>query len=220
MKSYQRPTATTLQGDFVALESVCAATHSLELQRHLCGLTNAPLWTYLPFGPFENAEQMVSSFQMAREQLGWLPFAIKPYASGCAEGTVSLMRIRDEHGSAEIGAVVFGQSLQRTTAATEAIFLLAHYVFDTLGYRRLEWKCDNNNVSSKKAAFRFGFQFEGVFRNDMIVKEKSRDTAWFALTDDDWKDVHGAYLDWLDPSNFAIDGSQHATLRQLIDLKY
>ncbi|MEL7198671.1 MAG: GNAT family protein [Pseudomonadota bacterium] len=220
MTSFDKPETTTLQGAYVVLEKACPAAHKDDFQSHLCGVPNAPLWEYLPFGPFESADQMFASLEMGRKQLGWQSFAMRPHASGQAEGTISLMRIRSDHGSSEIGAVVFGHGLQKTAAATEAIFLLAHYVFDTLGYRRLEWKCDNNNAASKRAAFRFGFQFEGVFRNDMIVKGKSRDTAWFAMTDDDWTDLRGGYLDWLDPVNFTNDGSQRSSLRELIDSNY
>ena len=199
------------------LEDPSEHAHGEGLQKHLCGISNAQLWAHLPFGPFETSRQLFAGLAFCREELGWLPFAIRLGVGGEATGMASLMRIRSEHGSAEIGSVVFGERLQKTSAATEAIFLLAHYVFDTLGYRRLEWKCDDRNEASKKAAIRFGFRFEGVFRNDMIVKGKSRDTAWFAMTDHDWHGIRAAYLDWLDPGNFDDEGRQRSGLRQLID---
>jgi RimJ/RimL family protein N-acetyltransferase len=116
----------------------------------------------------------------------------------------------------EIGNIWFGASLRRTTAATEAIYLLAAYAFDDLGYRRLEWKCDSLNEASRRAAERFGFRFEGVFRQHMVVKGRNRDTAWFAITDDEWPAVRTGFQAWLDPGNLDETGRQRRTLGELI----
>ncbi len=156
---------------------------------------------------------MLATLEFTTKNLGWQPFACKEVASGLHLGTVSLMRIRPEHGSAEVGCVVFGTQMQRTRAATEVIFLLGQYLFDDLGYRRFEWKCDSANEASRRAALRFGFCFEGIFRNDMIVKGRNRDTAWFAMTDADWAQIKPAYEDWLSDDNFDQEGSQLSPLK-------
>ena len=122
------------------------------------------------------------------------------------------MRIRPAQGSAEIGCVIFGHALKRTAAATEVVYLTASYLFDWLGYRRYEWKCNNENEASKRAAERFGFRFEGIFRNDMVVKGKNRDTAWFAMTDEDWQTLKPSYEAWLAPENFDAEGNQKTRL--------
>jgi hypothetical protein len=125
------------------------------------------------------------------------------------------MRMEPAHGCIEIGHIWLGAPLQRTAAATEAIFLLARHAFDDLGYRRLEWKCDAANARSRRAAERFGFTFEGVFRKHMIVKGRNRDTAWYAIVDDDWPAVRAAFEAWLAPGNFDADGRQRETLESL-----
>ena len=129
-----------------------------------------------------------------------------------AGGVVSYLRIEPEHGCIEIGHIWFGAALQRTPAATETIYLLARHAFDDLGHRRLEWKCDAANARSRRAAERFGFTFEGVFRQHMIVKGRNRDTAWFALLDGEWPAARAAYEAWLRPENFDADGRQLSPL--------
>ena len=123
------------------------------------------------------------------------------------------MRIVPEHGVIEIGGVYWGPALARTRKATEALFLHARYVFDELGYRRFEWKCNDRNAPSRAAALRFGFEFEGVFRQHMIVKGVNRDTAWFAMLDGDWPRIRAEYERWLAPDNFDAEGRQLTPLR-------
>jgi RimJ/RimL family protein N-acetyltransferase len=132
-------------------------------------------------------------------------------------GIASYLRIAPEHGSIEIGHIWFGAPLRRTTAATEAIYLLARHAFDELGYRRLEWKCDSLNAPSRRAAERFGFTFEGVFRKHMVLKGRNRDTAWYAITDDEWPCIRAGFEAWLSPTNFDAGGAQRRDLRGLID---
>jgi RimJ/RimL family protein N-acetyltransferase len=127
----------------------------------------------------------------------------------------AFLRISPEHGTIEIGHIWFGAALQRTAAATEAIFLLARRAFDELGYRRLEWKCNAANQRSRRAAARFGFAYEGTFRHHMVVRGHNRDTAWFAIVDDDWPAVRAGFERWLAPANFDDRGGQRATLEAL-----
>ena len=214
-REYNFPNPRCIRGEFVSLEPICQVSHAEHLDRHVCGRRNVDLWTYIPFGPFEKSESLFSLLEHTRKNLGWVSFAI--CVEGEAKGTISLLRIRREHGSAEVGAIVLGKELQKTPASTEALYLLTSYVFDHLKYRRLEWKCDDRNIRSKKAAKRFGFQFEGMFRKDMIVKGQNRNTAWYAMIDTDWRTIKLAYDEWLSPSNFSAGGRQRRNLKVLID---
>jgi len=130
-------------------------------------------------------------------------------------GQGSYLRIDPEHGAIEIGHLAFGPALQRTAGATEAVYLLARRAFDELGYRRVEWKCNALNARSRAAALRLGFEFEGVFRQHMVVKGRNRDTAWYAIVDGDWPAVRAAFEEWLAPDNFDRDGRQRARLAAL-----
>ena len=130
-------------------------------------------------------------------------------------GLTSYLRITPEFGVIEIGHIWFGAPLQRTTAATEAIYLLARHAFDDLGYRRLEWKCNALNAASRRAAERFGFTFEGVFRKHQVVKGRNRDTAWYAITDEDWPAIRAGFQSWLAPANFDGEGRQRHRLGEL-----
>lgn len=134
-------------------------------------------------------------------------FAVIDRATGRAVGRQSLLRITPEHGTAEIGHIHWGPGMARSRVATEALYLAARQIFD-LGYRRFEWKCNAANAPSRSAALRFGFAFEGIFRNHMVVKGESRDTAWFAMTDEDWGVLRPQYEAWLDPANFDVQGRQ------------
>jgi RimJ/RimL family protein N-acetyltransferase len=138
--------------------------------------------------------------------------AVVDKASGIAGGRQSYMRIVPEHGVIEIGNILWGPAIARTRVATEALFLAAQHVFDDLGYRRFEWKCNNLNGPSKAAAKRFGFTFEGIFRQHMWVKGANRDTAWFAMIDGDWPRIRAAYERWLEPANFDAAGRQRTRL--------
>jgi RimJ/RimL family protein N-acetyltransferase len=141
-----------------------------------------------------------------------LAVAIVDKMSGKALGQQSWMRIRPEHGSIEIGGVYWGLPMARSRLATEALHLFARHAFDDLGYRRFEWKCNNRNEPSKAAATRFGFTFEGIFRQDMIIKGESRDTAWFSMIDSEWPALRAEYERWLAPDNFDAAGAQKTRL--------
>jgi RimJ/RimL family protein N-acetyltransferase len=170
-------------------------------------------FTYLPSQQPKSEAELAADIDKATLSDDPLTFAVIDTATNATEGRQSLMRIVPEHGAIEVGGIYWGPRLARTRAATEALYLHARHVFDTLGYRRFEWKCNNLNEPSKAAAKRFGFQFEGIFRQHMIVKGKSRDSAWFAMLDGDWPRLRAEYERWLDPSNFDADGTQKTKLR-------
>jgi RimJ/RimL family protein N-acetyltransferase len=190
----------------------------IDRERHLAALWESgrdeSLWTYLATGPYVDEApfaELIDSYQASEDPLF---YAIVDLRDGRAVGVASYLRITPEHGVIEIGNIWFGQSLQRTPQATEAIYLLAQHVFHDLGYRRLEWKCNALNEPSRRAAARFGFTFEGVFRKHMVVKDRNRDTAWFAMTDDEWPEIGAAFRDWLAPENFDADGKQLRRLEE------
>jgi RimJ/RimL family protein N-acetyltransferase len=177
------------------------------------------IWTYLPDGPYESPEHLRQALAWAASAEGHIYYAIEPLAVGRPLGQASYLRIEPAFGTIEIGHIWFGQELRRTTAATEAIYLLARHVFDELGYRRLEWKCDALNAASRRAAGRFGFRFEGVFRNHQVVKGRNRDSAWLAIVDEDWPAVRAAFESWLAPENFNADHSQKRPLGDLMAMR-
>jgi RimJ/RimL family protein N-acetyltransferase len=173
------------------------------------------VWTYLPHGPYRRVEDFRSALEAQSRAEDPLYFTLARLAGERPEGIASYLRITPEFGVIEIGHIMFGTPLQRTTAATEAIYLLARHVFDGLGYRRFEWKCDALNAPSRRAAERLGFRFEGVFLKHMVVKGRNRDTAWYAITDDEWPLVRAAFEAWLAADNFDADGGQLRTLGEL-----
>jgi RimJ/RimL family protein N-acetyltransferase len=174
------------------------------------------LWTYLPDGPYESAEHLRAMLHWAADSQDPLYFTLATLPGELPLGLASYLRITPEFGVIEIGHIWFGGALQRTTAATEAIYLLASHAFDDLGYRRLEWKCNALNAASRRAAVRFGFAFEGVFRKHQVVKGRNRDTAWYAITDERWPAIRRGFAEWLAPSNFNRDGQQKRTLGELM----
>jgi RimJ/RimL family protein N-acetyltransferase len=169
------------------------------------------MWTYLPYGPFSNADaylQWLASVCSGRDPLF---FAVVDAASERAVGIASYLRITPAHGVIEIGHLAFSPQLQRTAAATEAIYLMLERAFSQ-GYRRCEWKCNALNKRSRSAATRLGFSFEGIFRQAAIVKERNRDTAWYALLDSEWPLVRAEIQEWLAPTNFDQRGLQRSKL--------
>ena len=176
------------------------------------------IWTYLPYGPYEDpAPDAPSCSTGPRRSDDPLFFTVVRLPDERPAGIASYLRITPEFGVIEIGHIWFGPPLQRTTAATEAIYLLARHAFDDLGYRRLEWKCNALNAASRRAAERFGFTFEGVFRNHMVLKGRNRDTAWYAITDEEWPAIRLGYEAWLAPKNFGRESRQRRSLGELMD---
>ena len=208
------PERVTLSGALVDLVPLDAARHGASLWREVA--TSPDLWEFMTYGPFAD-EAAFTTFLAARAcERDPLFFAILDRAKGEALGWLALMEIRPSHGVVEIGNILFGPRLQKTRAATEAIFLAAAHVF-ALGYRRLEWKCNAVNLRSRRAALRYGFTEEGVFRQHMVVKGRNRDTAWFALLDCDWPARHAAFSAWLDARNFDAQGRQLRALHRGTD---
>ena len=174
------------------------------------------VWTYLPDGPYESPDHLRQTLIRGERSADPLHFTLVRIADERPLGVASYLRITPELGVIEIGHIWFGVQLQRTTAATEAIYLLMRHVFDDLGYRRLEWKCNALNAASRGAAERFGFTFEGVFRKHMVVKGRNRDTAWYAITDDEWPAIRRGFAAWLAPENMDGEGRQRRSLGELI----
>ena len=201
------PERVRLTGRYVVVEPL-DPEHATDLFDSLCGPDDASLWTYRAEEPPADAAAMSAWVEEWRAGTDSLTYALVPTDTGRAAGVASFFRIDPEHGSIEVAAVLYARSLQRTRAATEAIRLLAGYVFDDLGYRRFEWKLDSYNAPSAAAARRLGFRYEGRFRHHMVYKGRNRDTDWFAMTDDDWRSLRPAYDAWLDPANFDDDGRQ------------
>jgi RimJ/RimL family protein N-acetyltransferase len=206
------PGGRELSGTRVILEPLDWRRHGDSLYDAIAGEANVALWQFIPFGPFTARDEFENILEFVRQDQGWATHVIVSAETRAALGTASYMRIREPHGSVEIGCVVFGDALQRTPEATEALALMAGHVFDDLGYRRYEWKCNNANAASKRAAERFGFRFEGVFRNDMIIRGRNRDTAWYSILDREWPALKSALDQWLAPENFDATGKQRARL--------
>lgn len=210
----RRPERCTLAGCFVTLLPL-APEHTEHLFAVAGGEENAWAWDYMPDGPF--AEPQVFRDHIAHKALSDDPlfYAIVDKTSGRAIGHATLMRIDTVHRVIETGNIMFSPTMQKTAGATESMYLLARYVFDELGFRRYEWKCNDLNAPSKRAAVRLGFTFEGVFRQHMIVKGRSRDTAWFAMLDTEWPSIKAAFEAWLAPGNFDDAGQQRQSLAAL-----
>ena len=204
-----RPARSVLEGRYARLEPV-AAVHAEGL---LTASVDAKSFDYLFDVPPKGLEDMRAWVAKSAAAEDLVVHAVVDKATGIAGGRQSLMRIVPEHGVIEIGNILWGPAIARTRVATEALYLAAKYVFDELGYRRFEWKCNNLNEPSKAAAKRFGFTFEGVFRQHMWSKGANRDTAWFAMIDKDWPRIRAAYERWLEPQNFNAAGHQRARLQ-------
>ncbi len=209
----RRPERRAIAGRFVRLEPLDAARHGSSLWRHLAGAD--PVWDYLFDGPYPDEAGLTASLAAKAASEDPLFWAVVDRASGDAVGYATLMRIDPAHRSIEVGNILFAPALQRRPGATEAMALLAGYVFDELGYRRYEWKCNALNAPSRAAAERLGFTFEGVFRQHMIVKGRNRDTAWYAMLDGEWPAVRRAFALWLSPENFDGEGRQLRSLAAL-----
>lgn len=204
-----------MQGRYCRVVPLAVELHSAELYDSNQADRENRMWTYLPYGPFANLEEYRAWVTKMSQSDDPLFYAVLDGKTGRAAGVASYLRIDPPNGVIEVGHIAYSPSLQRTPAATEAMFLMMQYAF-TLGYRRYEWKCDALNEPSRRAAERLGFAFEGTFRQAVIYKGRSRDTAWYSILDRDWPALHSAFLKWLDPANFSSDGRQKASLRDLI----
>jgi RimJ/RimL family protein N-acetyltransferase len=208
----RRPEPVTLEGHFGRVEKLT--------MKHAATLWNAvrsddTIWTYLGYGPFADLKTFEAWVGERTALSDPFSYAVVDSASGGAVGIATLMEIRPAMRVIEVGNIVYGTPLQRTPLATEAQYLLARYAFETLGYRRYEWKCNALNAPSRRAALRFGFQYEGLFRNHMIVKGRSRDTAWYSMIDAEWPARKTVFERWLEPENFDAQGRQRVSLATL-----
>jgi len=208
------PPHQPLAGRFVRLEPLDATRHGDDLWQELQGPDPA-LWDYLPYGPFAARAAFDAWLAGNAESRDPQFYTVVDQKHGRALGLLSYLRITPKDGCIEIGHITFGAGLQRTPGATEAVYLLARRAFDELGYRRFEWKCNARNVRSRRAAERFGFSYEGLFRQHMVVKGESRDTAWYSLLDSEWPRCREAFQRWLAADNFDGEGRQKQRLEEL-----
>jgi RimJ/RimL family protein N-acetyltransferase len=209
------PPRSAMEGRFCRVEPLDAERHAAQLFEAASRDGDGRSWTYMPYGPF--ADFAAYRAFVRRHYLGDDPLfhAIIDRQSGRAVGVASYMRIDPANGVIEVGGIHLSPLLQRTPAATEAMVLMMRRVFDELGYRRYEWKCDSLNAPSRAAALRLGFRFEGIFRQLVVTKGRNRDTAWFAIIDRDWPALKRAFERWLDPANFDGEGRQRQRLSAL-----
>jgi RimJ/RimL family protein N-acetyltransferase len=207
------PSPLVLRGRTVTLEPLNAASHTADLWRAV--RDHDEVWTYLADGPYVSEADMRHAVEEKQTGAIAIFFAVVPGPTGRAAGYASYMRMDPANGVIEVGNILLAPSLQRTVAATEAMYLMARHIFEDLGYRRYEWKCNANNAPSRRAALRLGFTYEGIFRQHMIVKGENRDTAWFSMLDSEWPARKVAFEAWLDTGNFDSEGRQRKSLAQL-----
>jgi RimJ/RimL family protein N-acetyltransferase len=208
----ERPGPDGFLGRYVELERLSGAKHA----EALFGANRASdaIWDFLPYGPFARGEDYLAWVEEMAAKADPFFYAIRDRETGAWGGVASYLRITPEAGTIEVGHINYAPSLQRTRAATEAMFHMMHWVFEA-GYRRYEWKCNALNMGSRRAAERLGFSYEGVFRQAAVVKGRNRDTAWFACIDREWPALRAAYEAWLDPANFDAEGRQRQALADL-----
>lgn len=211
----RRPERVVLEGRYCRLEPLDATRHGDDLYLSSTPADAARRYRYLFELPPASRAEFDQWLAKAETSADPLVFAVIDKRTSRCEGRQTLMRITPEHRCIEIGSIYWGPAISQTPVTTEANFLFAKYVFDDLGYRRYEWKCDALNAPSRRAAERFGFTYEGLFRRAVIIKRRSRDTTWFAMVDDDWPALKAAYERWLDPANFDASGRQLTSLGDL-----
>jgi RimJ/RimL family protein N-acetyltransferase len=211
-----RPERVVLEGRYARLEPLSSGRHGEDLFHSAREDGAKDRFRYLA----EEAPPDLPAFQAWMQKAERLEdplfYAVIDRRTGKAQGRQALMRIDTANGVIELGSILWGPEIARSRISTEAFYLAAHYIFDELGYRRFEWKCNNLNEPSKSAAKRFGFAFEGIFRQHMVVKGRNRDTAWFGMTDADWASIKPNYEAWLFPDNFDESGRQRAKLRATV----
>ena len=198
-KKAKRPNKSFLKGIYTILEPININKHADDLFSNFLKDINGKDWTYMPDGPFKQ-KKLFKKYLKNKNDIFFYAIYSKRLKTYC--GIASYLRIKPIIGSIEVGYITYAQNLQKTVEATESMFLMMSNVFDNLGYRRYEWKCDNLNKKSKKAALRLGFKFEGVFRQCTIYKNRNRDTAWYSIIDKEWKKIRLIYKKYLKKENF------------------
>ena len=209
------PPHAEMRGRLCRLELLEAARHAKALHDAYAEDELGRNWTYLPYGPFPSAEAYAEWVSARERRDDPLFYAILLAGSNRPVGVASYLRIDPEMGSLEVGSLCYSPALQRSAAATEAMYLMMRRAFDELGYRRYEWKCDALNQPSRRSAERLGFRYEGTFRQMMVIKQRSRDSAWYSVLDSEWPALRNAFERWLDPGNFDANGMQRARLEDL-----
>ncbi len=210
------PSRKPMAGRFCRIEPLDVERHLEDLFEAFSEDPDGRLWTYMMAGPFGSIEEMRAWMGPACRTDDPLFHALIDAATGQALGVAAYMRIKPDAGVIEIGSITFSTRLQRTIAATEAMFLMMRRAFNELGYRRCEWKCDALNAASRRAADRLGFTYDGLFRQALIYKGRSRDTAWYSIVDGDWPPIEAAFMQWLDVENFDENGRQKRRLQDLM----
>jgi RimJ/RimL family protein N-acetyltransferase len=213
-----KPTSVAMVGQYCTLLPLDPDAHLSDLFDAFQTDINQHNWTYLPYGPFDDIDEFKSWLTGVSTASDPYFYSIVNQRTGKAVGIASYLRINPLDGVIEVGHIHFSPLLQRTPLATEAMYLMMHRVFDELGYRRYEWKCDALNEPSRRAAVRFGFQYEGTFRQMTMYKGRNRDTAWFSMLDHEWSNIKRAYEGWLSPKNFNESGVQRCALKEFTKL--
>ncbi len=211
-----RPSRKPLVGCRCRLEALDGARHAEALHAGYAEDDEGANWTYLPYGPFASAAEYRAWVDEMAQREDPLFYAIVDASTDAPVGVASYLRIQPQDGVIEVGHLNYSPALQRTAAATEAMYLMMRHAIQELGYRRYEWKCDSHNAPSRRAAERLGFRYEGVFRQDKVMKGRNRDNAWFSILDGEWPAIRRALEAWLDPGNFDASGRQRARLGALM----
>lgn len=211
----EQPPRTPMEGRFARIEILDSERHAAELYDANSQDAEGRIWTYLGYGPFPDLPAYRAWADAAAKTTDPLFHAIIDLKSGKAVGVASYLRIDPAVGVIEVGHINYAPPLQRTCAATEAMYLMMRRVFEELGYRRYEWKCDALNAPSRRAALRLGFRYEGIFRQATMYKGRNRDTAWYSVIDKEWPTLKAAFEVWLRPGNFEADGTPRTKLSQL-----
>jgi RimJ/RimL family protein N-acetyltransferase len=209
------PPRTPMQGRFCRIESLEPGRHAADLYAANSEDKEGRMWSYLAQGPFSSFDDYLAAINGPWAKKDWHFHAIIDHKSGAAAGLASYMSIEPQAGSIEVGWIMYSPRLQKTTAGTEAMYLMMKRAFDELGYRRYEWRCNALNAASIKTADRLGFKFEGIFRQANVLKGHNRDTAWFSVIDSEWPPLKAAFESWLAPENFDSQGRQIHSLSQL-----
>ena len=213
----QFPSYVAFEGNVCRIEPIDVKRHAEELFEAYAVDIDNKLWTYMSYGPFENVESVGLWLENASQKKDPQFYVLIEKKTNKAVGIASYMRIKPEHGVIEVGNISFSPRLQRTAIATEIMYLMMKRVFEDLGYRRYEWKCDSLNQASRDAAIRFGFSYDGLFKKHIVYKNRNRDTAWYSILDDDWPLLKQAYEQWLALENFDENGRQHVKLSDFIN---
>jgi len=211
----ESPQKVRMNGVYCILEPLDIAKHSTLLFDSLLMDNDGSSWTYLPYGPFTSCAEFQDWLNLTLSESDTLLYAILDSKNQAPIGISGYLRINPEHGVIEVGHLHFSKLLQKTPAATEAMSLMMHYAFETLNYRRYEWKCNSLNQASKDAALRLGFTYEGTFRQSNVYKNRNRNTSWFSILDHEWPSLKKKLKQWLDPNNFDKQGNQKISLRDI-----